>query len=531
MSYTDYRLLDSLGEGGNGWVYLMRDNSNNEFAVKVSKIDDEQVKKSKGDYKRLKLERFKTEAIKVHELYKNGQKGIIPVETYELPCEKTGKYFFVMPRAIPLEEKVKDCNKIYELIEIFKDLAMTLSELHKKIITHRDIKPENILYFQGKFCFGDFGLMDFPEKEDLTKAKEALGNRKTMAPEMRTPSQVDDSKPADVYSFAKTLWIILTGEEYAFDGQFNYFENNKLQNKYPDQHFVELYKLLADSTVENPEKRPTIDEFLIRLQEWESIAQNEREAHKSLWRFIEQTVVQQKNPSTVIWRDKIQVVEILKQLTILNFNHTFIHSGGGMDLIDIKLLEEIEKDMVMIDFGYGRGHVFKVKKLIWELPNEDPAFSYFRLEFDKIDPIYPKVVEELENSGKNQEFGDYDKIVSENLIVNNNGEYENYYEDDEIAHFSVTRWFDGSFLIVPKGSIYNFIHSTYDGRHSKFNADEFREYMEILQYFYNHELLSDYFSYIANRDPLEEGIFEEMKRIRLMTDEELKTLLNINIEN
>ncbi|MDG1651468.1 hypothetical protein P7D08_25125 [Bacillus pacificus] len=118
MSYTDYRLLDSLGEGGNGWVYLMRDNSNNEFAVKVSKINDEQVKKSKGDYTRLKLERFKTEATKVHELYKNGQQGIIPVETYELPCEKTGKYFFVMPKAIPLEEKVKDCNKIYELIGV-----------------------------------------------------------------------------------------------------------------------------------------------------------------------------------------------------------------------------------------------------------------------------------------------------------------------------------------------------------------------------------------------------------------------------
>lgn len=32
--------------------------------------------------------------------------------------------------------------------------------------------------------------MDFPEKEDLTKSKEAIRNRKTMAPEMRTPSSV-----------------------------------------------------------------------------------------------------------------------------------------------------------------------------------------------------------------------------------------------------------------------------------------------------------------------------------------------------
>ena len=526
MSYLDYRRIKQLGEGGNGWVYLMRDNSGNEFAAKVSKIE-----KVTGDFSKLKLDRFKTEAIKVHDLYKDGQKGIIPVLNYELPCKETGKYFFMMPKAVPLEEKVKNCIKIYELLEIFKDLAMTLNELHSKNISHRDIKPENILYYQGKYCFGDFGLIDFPEKEDLTRAKEALGNRKTMAPEMRTPLLVTDPRPADVYSFAKTLWIILTGEEYAFDGQFNYFENDRLQNKFPKQHFVELYKLLGDSTAEKPEKRPTIDEFLNRLLEWESIAKNKQEASKSLWRFIEQTVVQQKNPSTVIWRDKIQVVEILKQLSILNFNHTFIHDGGGMDLIDIKLFEKIEENMVVLSFGFNMNHVFKVKRLIWELPNEDSEFSYFRLEFDKINPIYPDVVEELEAWKKSQNLEYINKDVSEDLIVNNNGEYEHYYEDDEIANFSVTRWFDGSFLIVPKGSIYNAISNAYDGRHSKFNAEEFREYMEMLQYIYNHKILKSYFWDIANRDPFEENLFEELKQIILMTDDELKNELEDDTEN
>lgn len=68
----------------------MLDNSNNEFAVKVSKIEE-----VTGDFTRLKLERFKTEAIKVHELYKDGQEGIIPVLDYELPCEETGKFFLL----------------------------------------------------------------------------------------------------------------------------------------------------------------------------------------------------------------------------------------------------------------------------------------------------------------------------------------------------------------------------------------------------------------------------------------------------
>lgn len=521
MSYSDYNRIKQLGEGGNGWVYLMRDSSKNEFAIKVSKIEE-----VTGDFTKIKLERFKTEAVKVHELYKNGQAGIIPVLDYELPCLKTGKYFFVMPRAVPLEEQVKNYTNIYKLTEIFKELAITLSELHSKNISHRDIKPENILYYEGKYCFGDFGLIDFPEKEDLTKAKEALGNRKTMAPEMRMPLLVNDSRPADVYSFAKTMWIVLTHEEYAFDGQFNYYENNRLQIKYPEQHFVELYKLLADSTAENPQKRPTIVEFLERLEGWEKIAQNKGAADKSFWRFIEETVIQQKNPSTVIWRNKSQVIEILKQLSILNFNHTFIHEGGGMDLIDIREFNEvIENDMVLISFGFNFYHLFKIKKLVWELPNEDPEFSYFRLEFDNITPIYPETVEELKEWRKQRNFEYTGEIVSEDLIINTNGEYEHYREDDEIALFNITRWFSGSFLIVPKGSIYNSIHNTYDGRHSKFNAEDFREYMEILQYIYNHKILGEYFWDISNRDPFKEDLFEELKDIRNMTDEELEKAL------
>jgi len=517
VSYKDYKLIKQLGEGGNGWVYLMEDKSSTEVAVKVSKF-----KKTTGEFTKLKLERFKTEAVKVNELYNTGQKGIIPVLKYELPCKETGNYFFVMPKAVPLEEQVKCCKNIYELIKVFKELAETLVELHKVNISHRDIKPENILYYAETYCFGDFGLIDFPEKEDLTKAKEALGNRKTMAPEMRTPLMVDDSRPADVYSFAKTLWIILTGEEYAFDGQFNYFENNKLNIKYPQQHFVELYKLLSDATAENPTKRPTISEFLNRLIQWEDISKDKTTAAKSSWRFIEETVVHQNNPSTVIWRNKKHVVDIVKQLSILNFNHTFIHDGGGMDLIGIEEIKQVnEKDMIGIDFGYGRLELFKVKRLIWELPNEDPAFSYFRLEFDKLDSIYPEAVEELNKWRKAEGLKGMGEVVNEELIINSEGKYEPYYESDENLT-SVTRWFDGAFLIVPKVSIYNKINATYDGRHSRLKAEEFREYMEILQYVYNHDFLKPYFWGIADVDPSKSGVFEELKAIQKMNNEDLK---------
>ncbi|MGF6947509.1 serine/threonine protein kinase [Neobacillus sp. B4I6] len=520
MSYVDYKRIEQLGEGGNGWVFLMCDNSNSEeFAVKVSKINE-----ATGEHSKLKLERFKTEAMKVHELYKAGQKGIIPVLKYELPCKDSGQYFFVMPRAIPLKEKVQSCKEIYELVEIFEKLAETLVELHEKNITHRDIKPENILYYDGTYCFGDFGLIDFPEKEDLTRAKEALGNRKTMAPEMRTPNLVDDSKPADVYSFAKTLWIVLTNEEYAFDGQFNYFENQKLQNRFPHQHFVELYKLLSDATAENPIKRPTIQVFLNRLLEWREITKNRGAASRSLWRFIEETVVQQNNPSTVIWRNKEQVVGIVKQLSKLNFNHTFIHGSGGMDLYDITEADWVnERDILAIDFGFNHTELFKLKRLIWEIPNDDPEFSYFRLEFDRLDPVYPERIAELEKWMKLQDFIDNSLLIKEDLIINE-GQYEPYYESDDIASY-VTRWTDGVFLIVHKSSIYNRIQATYDGRHSKLNTEEFREYMVILQYIYNHLMLNPYFWKLAHDDPSEGNVFQKLKNLVKLNNKQLEEIL------
>lgn len=501
MSYNDYKQIKKLGQGGNGYVYLVKNSLGEESAMKQLKI-----KKAKNIYEKTRIERFKTEAIKTNQLYKEGQKGIVPVIHYELPCEDTGYYYFTMPKAIPLEEKIIGNKDIYELVDIFKDLASTLKELHDKNITHRDIKPENILFYNGSYCFGDFGLIDFPEKEDLTRVKESLGNRKTMAPEMRTPKNVEDSRPADVYSFAKTLWIVLTGEEYAFDGQYNYFENDKLQRKFSKRkiHLVELYKLLSDATSESPSKRPSIGQFLNRLTEWETIARDSSLSSRSLWRFIEESVTQQFQPSTVIWRNEEQVVKILQKLTILNFNHTFIHDSGGMDLTGIYKFDWInENEILALDLGML--HLFKLKQLVWEIPNEDSRFSYFRLEFHKIDPIFSNVKREY-------------------LFVNEEGDYDPYFDE---GYREVCRWSDGVFLIVPKGSIYNSINETYDGRHGRLSTEEFRLYMEMLQIIYNHHLLKDYFYGIARLDPSENNNFNFLKKLTESDDESLKKYLKL----
>lgn len=52
----------------------------------------------------------------------------------------------------------------------------------------------------------------YPEKENLTKIKESVGAKTTIAPEMKRNAKDSDGKKADVYSLAKTLWMAFDTE-------------------------------------------------------------------------------------------------------------------------------------------------------------------------------------------------------------------------------------------------------------------------------------------------------------------------------
>ncbi len=520
MNYDSYKRLESLGKGGNGRVIVIEDEEGKQFALKI-------VTAKKGP----RLERFILEARKMHELYNEGQKGIIPVIAYQLPSEQTNEYSYLMPIATPLKAVDPFPLDIYERVLIFKQLASILSELHFKGISHRDIKPENILFYDNEYCFSDFGLVDFPEKPEMTQDWESVGNKKTIAPEMRQAIEVEDARPADVYSFAKTLWMILTDEIYAFDGQFNPFENTKLQEKYPDKHLVELYELLKDSTFENPKKRPSIEEFLIRLTTWENISKSSTRSNLSKWNFINNSIINNTTPYSLSWKDKTQVVQILNQLCTLGFNHTFIPSGGGMDLLNAHDFNEFsnldsDQDHIIINFGtFSSLQVMKVNKLTLNTVNKDPLFSYFRLEFENIDPIFPQYVSETD-AYLQKHYPDSPPELNEDLVIYED-QYIQDFEDDSPGR-NVSRWFrKGSFLIVSKSSIYNTqISKAYDSRHNKLSEEQFSEYMEMLQKVFRHRILKPYFQEIAQEDPCEENFFTELRYLLKLSDEDLQCFLN-----
>ena len=72
-----------------------------------------------------------------------------------------------------------------------------------------------------------------------------------MAPEMRYNAKNADGKKADVYSLAKTLWIVLTGVDYGFEGRYE--EDDAIiglrnDKRYKKEHLVELEILSKQAT-------------------------------------------------------------------------------------------------------------------------------------------------------------------------------------------------------------------------------------------------------------------------------------------
>ncbi|MEW4425889.1 protein kinase [Paenibacillus pabuli] len=508
---------DLLGKGGSGDVYRATRNGV-QYALKIAQQKmPKKIETNNHKTTERRLKRFEIEARKGQELVQDGMRGLIPILDFDFDPEQ--KYFLVMPIATPLSEKIKGKHNIYELTAILRELAEVLVALHAREHSHRDIKPENILFYNDSYCLSDLGLLAYPEKEHFTPDEELVGNRKTVAPELRINANFEgDHRPADVYSFAKTAWMILTNEEFAFDGQFNPLENEKLQQLYPEQHFVELFDLLREATFENPIKRPVMETFLEKFNEWEKIAKDRHQASRSAWQYIERTLLMQRTPSTLIWRDATQVVEILKELTHLNFNHTFLHNGGGMDSVSVEHATWLnEPNMIALSFGFGIVHVFKLKRLVWENPNDDARFSYFRLEFDTIEPIYPHIIEELQGF-------DIDRSPKEFLYVSEGSYYPDEQRYDNFMH--INRWYEGVFLIVYKGSIYNRIQKTYDGRHGELTTDEFRTYMECLQSIYVHPILEKYFNSLAALNPKKDNNLAYLLALLAMDDTAIRLYLS-----
>ena len=216
QTLSHYKVLDKLGEGGMGTVYLAEDTSlNRKVALKMLPAQ------MASDPER--LERFQREARAVAALNHPNIVTIYSVEesehgpfiTMELVNGK-GLDRVISPTGMPIKE----------FLSIALALADALSSAHEKGITHRDLKPANIMVtVDGRVKILDFGLAkqqvvapgdDIPDMATLTREGVVIGTVPYMSPEQVQGKALDHT--TDIFSVGIILYEMATGER-PFQGQ------------------------------------------------------------------------------------------------------------------------------------------------------------------------------------------------------------------------------------------------------------------------------------------------------------------------
>lgn len=369
--------------GGNAKVYSVKQKlTNDKYALKELRFN---IQKRQKQYKSKETKARFINEINIATKYASVTGGIIPIIRY---CKE--EYWYTMPIAEPIMVYIEN-DDIEEIVRGVIQLAETLCFLHSKEISHRDIKPANIYFYNDQFSFGDFGLVDFPNNFDnLTRYDKGLGAIFTIAPEMKRNPKDADGKKADVFSLAKTMWMLLTKDERGFDGVYNYLDEShslRFINKYKDIHLVEIDELLKDATANDPNARPTMKEFKERIENWLEVCSDTYKSQSSDWNFLNKLLFGLNSPDSCVWREPKEIVDMLNVVGLTPaFNHMLFSDQGGLDFL--RAMMASEDGCIKVYDTLNFCHVLKPKCLYFEAFKNNLRWNYFLLEVDNLKPIF-----------------------------------------------------------------------------------------------------------------------------------------------
>jgi len=206
-----YKLLETIGEGGFGVVYMAEQTHpvRRKVALKVLKpgMDTRQV-----------VARFEAErqalAMMDHpniaHVFDGGETG-------------SGRPYFVMElvRGVSVTDYCDEHHlSIHDRLGLFLDVCAAVQHAHQKGIIHRDLKPANVLVTMhddrpvAKVI--DFGIAKaigppLTDKTLFTNFAQFIGTPLYMSPEQAQLSGLDVDTRSDVYSLGVLLYELLTG--------------------------------------------------------------------------------------------------------------------------------------------------------------------------------------------------------------------------------------------------------------------------------------------------------------------------------
>lgn len=459
-SFGQWTLTKQLGKGGNGEVWEASNVGGETRAIKVlihRGVDE--------PYQRFCREIEVLKGLGIPE-------GIVPLLDSYIPEDpKKERLWYVMPTAVPYMDEAERKDP-YEIASDFQRLAMTLKGLHRQGISHRDIKPANFLVLNGQVCLSDFGLVKIPNAGGITPPRRDVGAKFTMAPEMRRTPIEADGQLADIYSLAKSLWMVLTRESLGFDGQYDARTSVGLRNYLSAYYLTPLDDLLAACTNHDPAARPHLDHFIETLGAWKRINDDFDDRNGNEWREVAERIFPLGSPARAQWEDRRQICDVLNvAASTRSLNHMFYPTGGGMTLLGASLAPE--PGMIELRIGEHACEICCPDRLLFESYAGKPEWNYFRLELKNIYPaLDSEATEYLERSEELTE-------VRPGVYAPLDAWFENEINGEPLADSArrVTRFSGGSFVIFSTSSTYNRVPATYDARHNCMSSEEFRAYI------------------------------------------------------
>jgi serine/threonine protein kinase len=202
-----YQILDKLGQGSMGTVYLAR-HTRLDRCVALKVLPPESVHDPDA------VARFRCEA---RALARLGHPGIVQFYDSE---EDNGRHFLVMEyvEGQSLAAVLKEKGRLPPTLaaDSLHQALLAVQHAHEKGLVHRDLKPSNLLLTpDGKVKVLDLGLARFLQDQigDPNRTHEGvgMGTPDYMAPEQFRNAHSVDAR-ADVYSLGCTLYRLLAGQ-------------------------------------------------------------------------------------------------------------------------------------------------------------------------------------------------------------------------------------------------------------------------------------------------------------------------------
>jgi serine/threonine protein kinase len=253
---SSYEILNRLGAGGMGQVYLGRSPSGRRVAVKVIRpelTNDPTFR-----------QRFRREVATMRQV-----SGFFTAPVVD--ADPDGDPAWLATAFVPgpsLESAVAEGGPMppQDVLMLAAGLAEALNAIHREGLTHRDLKPGNVLMADDGPRVIDFGLAVAAESVGLTQAGTVVGTPAFMSPEQVSGGHVGPA--SDVWSLGAVLVYAATGA--APFGEGTTMEVMlRVMNGTPDLSALSgtLGQLVSACMMKDPNARPTPARILQVLSE------------------------------------------------------------------------------------------------------------------------------------------------------------------------------------------------------------------------------------------------------------------------